>query len=62
MLAISGGAPYAYSAAWTMPERVRAIAVVSGAPPIADVAYVSSGLHDFARSINSGIEVTPMAG
>jgi pimeloyl-ACP methyl ester carboxylesterase len=38
MLAISGGAPYAYSAAWAMPERVRAIAIVSGAPPIADLA------------------------
>lgn len=37
VLAISGGAPYAYSAAWAMPERVRAIAVVSGAPPIADL-------------------------
>src|SRR6266513_550135 len=38
MLAISGGAPYAYSAAWAMPERVRAIAIASGAPPIADLA------------------------
>src|SRR5438105_6588085 len=43
MLAISGGAPYAYSAAWAMPERVRAIAIVSGAPPIADLAD-NSGL------------------
>jgi pimeloyl-ACP methyl ester carboxylesterase len=38
MLAISGGAPYAYATAWSMPERVRAIAVVSGAPPIVDLA------------------------
>jgi pimeloyl-ACP methyl ester carboxylesterase len=38
MLAISGGAPYAYAAAWSMPERVRAIAVVSGAPPIAELS------------------------
>jgi pimeloyl-ACP methyl ester carboxylesterase len=38
MLAISGGAPYAYVTAKAMPERVRAIAVVSGAPPIADLA------------------------
>jgi pimeloyl-ACP methyl ester carboxylesterase len=38
MLAISGGAPYAYVTAWAMPERVRAIAVVSGAPPIVDLA------------------------
>lgn len=34
MLAISGGAPYAYVSAWAMPERVEAISVVSGAPPI----------------------------
>ena len=38
ILAISGGAPYAYVSAWAMPERVRAIAVVSGAPPIADLS------------------------
>ncbi|MEY2546055.1 MAG: hypothetical protein QOG48_1172 [Verrucomicrobiota bacterium] len=38
MLAISGGAPYALATAHTMPERVRAIAVVSGAPPIVDLA------------------------
>jgi pimeloyl-ACP methyl ester carboxylesterase len=38
ILAISGGAPYAYVAASTMPERVRAIAVVSGAPPIVDLS------------------------
>lgn len=34
VLAISGGAPYAYVTGWAMPERVRAIAVVSGAPEI----------------------------
>src|ERR1017187_10346052 len=38
ILAVSGGAPYAYASAWAMPERVRAIAVVSGAPPIADLS------------------------
>src|SRR5213079_1139116 len=38
MLAISGGAPYAYAAANAMPERVRAIAIVSGAPPIVDLS------------------------
>ena len=38
LLAISGGAPYAYVTAKAMPERVRAIAVVSGVPPIADLA------------------------
>jgi pimeloyl-ACP methyl ester carboxylesterase len=37
MLGISGGAPYAYAAAWAMPERVRAIAAVSGAPPLAEL-------------------------
>ena len=37
ILGISGGAPYALAAAWALPERVRAIAVVSGAPPLADL-------------------------
>ena len=37
MLAISGGAPYAYAAAWAMPKRVRAIAIASGVPPIAEL-------------------------
>jgi len=37
ILAISGGAPYAYVTAWAMPERVRAIGIVSGAPPIVDL-------------------------
>src|SRR5438270_5944342 len=34
ILAISGGAPYAYASAWMMPERIEKIAVVSGAPPL----------------------------
>ena len=38
MLAISGGAPYAYATAAAMPERVRAMAIVGGAPPIAEVS------------------------
>ncbi len=38
MLAISGGAPYALAAAWAMPARVRAVAVASGAPPLAELA------------------------
>jgi pimeloyl-ACP methyl ester carboxylesterase len=38
MLAISGGAPYAYATAAAMPERVRAIAIVAGAPPMAEVS------------------------
>lgn len=37
ILAISGGAPYAYVTAWAMPERVESVAVVSGAPPIAEL-------------------------
>jgi pimeloyl-ACP methyl ester carboxylesterase len=32
MLAISGGAPYAYATAIAMPERVQGIAIVGGAP------------------------------
>ena len=35
ILAVSGGGPYAFAAAWAMPERVAAIAVASGAPPLA---------------------------
>jgi pimeloyl-ACP methyl ester carboxylesterase len=38
MLAISGGAPYAYATAAAMPEQVRAIAIVAGTPPIAEVS------------------------
>jgi pimeloyl-ACP methyl ester carboxylesterase len=37
ILAISGGAPYAYVTGWALPQRVKAMAVVSGAPPIADL-------------------------
>lgn len=37
VLAISGGAPYAYVSAWSMPEQVEAVAVVSGVPPIAEL-------------------------
>ena len=34
ILAISGGAPYAYASGWMTPERLEKIAVVSGAPPL----------------------------
>ncbi len=34
VLAISGGAPYAYATAIAMPERVQGIAIVGGAPPM----------------------------
>jgi pimeloyl-ACP methyl ester carboxylesterase len=37
MLAISGGAPYAYATGVAMRERVRAIAIVCGAPPLAEL-------------------------
>ena len=38
MLAISGGAPYAYATAAVMPDRLRTIAIVAGAPPITEVS------------------------
>jgi pimeloyl-ACP methyl ester carboxylesterase len=34
ILAISGGAPYAYATGWMTPERVEKISIVSGAPPL----------------------------
>ena len=34
ILAISGGAPYAYASGWMTPERVEKISVISGAPPL----------------------------
>jgi pimeloyl-ACP methyl ester carboxylesterase len=37
VIAISGGAPYAYAMAATMPGRVRAIAIVAGAVPMAEL-------------------------
>jgi pimeloyl-ACP methyl ester carboxylesterase len=37
ILAISGGAPYAYATAVAIPERVRAIAVVGGVIPFAEL-------------------------
>jgi pimeloyl-ACP methyl ester carboxylesterase len=49
ILAISGGAPYAYVAAWMIPERVEAIAVVSGAPPIAELQDCSGLLTLYNR-------------
>jgi pimeloyl-ACP methyl ester carboxylesterase len=35
VLGVSGGAPYAFAAAWARPTEVQAVAVVSGAPPLA---------------------------
>ncbi len=37
LLGISGGAPYAYATALELPEKVGALAIVSGAPPLADL-------------------------
>ena len=37
LLGISGGAPYVLVTAWGMPERVESVAIVSGAPPIAEL-------------------------
>jgi pimeloyl-ACP methyl ester carboxylesterase len=37
MLAISGGAPYAYATAVVVPERVRAIAIAGGVIPFAEL-------------------------
>ena len=39
VLGISGGAPYAYATAAAMPERVRGVAIVSGATPIVDFGH-----------------------
>jgi pimeloyl-ACP methyl ester carboxylesterase len=41
VLGVSGGGPYALASAWGLPERVKAAAVVSGAPPLAERADVS---------------------
>ena len=48
MLAISGGAPYAYATAATSPHRVQAIAIVAGAIPMAELED-SSGLLPLYR-------------
>lgn len=37
LLAFSGGAPYAYVTGWKLPDRVRGMAIVSGAVPFADL-------------------------
>jgi pimeloyl-ACP methyl ester carboxylesterase len=38
ILAVSGGAPYAYASGWMTPERVEKIAVISGAPPLDELS------------------------
>lgn len=49
ILAISGGAPYAYAVAWKIPDRVRAVAIASGAPPIVDLSDHSGLLSLYRR-------------
>lgn len=72
ILAISGGAPYGYITAWALPEQVEAVAVVSGAPPIAELADHSGlwrihrwmlALHARHRSLLRGMfrVVRPLA-
>jgi len=36
VLGVSGGGPYALAAAWGLPERIPAVAVVCSAPPLAE--------------------------
>src|SRR5438046_9454489 len=54
VLGISGGAPYAYALAWAMPERVRVIAVVSGAPDINERRDHSGRLALYQRLMLAG--------
>ena len=49
LLALSGGAPYAYATALAMPEQVRALAIVSGAPPLAELKDYSGLLPTHRR-------------
>jgi pimeloyl-ACP methyl ester carboxylesterase len=58
MLAISGGAPYAYATARAMPDSVAAIAVVSGAPDIAGLSD-RSGLLALYRLMLSAYRTWP---
>ena len=58
ILAISGGAPYAYATAAAMPERVRAIAIVGGAPPLAEITN-TAGLLPLYRWMLAIYRVRP---
>jgi pimeloyl-ACP methyl ester carboxylesterase len=51
ILAISGGAPYAYAVGWKIPERVRVMAIASGAVPIADLSDHSGLLSLYRRML-----------
>lgn len=59
ILAISGGAPYAYATAVAMPERVRAIAIVAGALPLAEIAN-TDGLLPLYRWMLALYRVRPL--
>lgn len=50
LLAVSGGTPYGLATAAALPERVRALAVVSGAPPL-DQPADRHGLHWAYRTL-----------
>lgn len=60
MLGVSGGGPYTFAIAHTMPERVTAAAVVCGAPPLDDpqdrrmLPWIYRALL-FARSLCPGL-------
>ena len=49
ILAISGGAPYAYATAIAMPQRVRAIAIVGGVIQFAEAIAIVGGVIQFAE-------------
>src|SRR5207237_10937779 len=51
VLAISGGAPYAYATAWKLHERIRAAAIPSSAPPVVDLSDHSGLLALYRRLI-----------
>jgi len=58
MLAISGGAPYAYATAVAMPQRVRAIAIVGGAPPMEELVN-ADGLLPLYRCMLALYRIRP---
>ena len=60
ILGVSGGGPYALAAAWGLPDRVRAAAVVSTAPPLAERDDVS-GLNFAYRWMLATYRRTPSA-
>lgn len=50
VLAVSGGGPYALATAWALPDRVEAVAVVSGAPPL-PAELDAASLHGVYRAL-----------